>query len=125
MNTNKELLFKEEVFQIVGCAFEVLKVLGHGFNEKNYENALTVEFRLKGISYRQQPHFVVEYKTHPVGEFIPDLIVFESIVADPKVRSHHRSRAGPMLNYLRICRLRAGLLLNLKHAKLEWERIVL
>jgi GxxExxY protein len=126
MNTNKELLFKEEVFQIVGCAFEVLKGLGHGFNEKNYENALTVEFSLKGISYRQQPHFVVEYKTHPVGEFIPDLIVFGSIVVDPKVidriTDHER---GQMLNYLRICRLRVGLLLNFKHAKLEWERIVL
>jgi len=118
MNTNKELLFREEVFQIVGCAFEVLKVLGHGFHEKNYENALTVEFGLKSISYRQQPHFVVEYKAHPVGEFIPDLIVFDSVVVDPKVieriSDHER---GQMLNYLRISRLRVGLLLNFKPCK--------
>src|SRR5215204_3327525 len=100
MDTNRELLFREEVFQIVGCALEVLKVLGHGFNEKNYENALSVEFRLKNIPYRQQPHFVVEYKAHPVGEFIPDLIVFGSLVVDPKVidriTDHER---GQMLNY--------------------------
>ena len=49
MNTNGSLLFKDEVFQIVGCAFEVLNTLGHGLNEKLYENALTVEFGLKGV----------------------------------------------------------------------------
>jgi GxxExxY protein len=104
MNTNTELLFKEEVFQIVGCAFEVLKVLGHGLNEKNYENALTVEFGLKNIPYRQQPRFVVDYKQCPVGEFVPDLIVFGKIIADPKVLDRITDHeCGQMLNYLRVC----------------------
>jgi GxxExxY protein len=50
MDTNNEkLLAKEEVFQIVGCAVEVLNALGHGLLEKAYENALTVEFRLQSI----------------------------------------------------------------------------
>ena len=45
MDTNDEkLLLKEEVFQIVGCAIEVLNTLGHGLVEKPYENALVVEF---------------------------------------------------------------------------------
>lgn len=106
MNTNDELLWKEEVFQIVGCAFEVLNTLGHGLNEKNYENALTVEFGLRGIPYRQQPRFVVDYKMHPVGEFVPDLIVFGKVIADSKVvdriTDHER---GQIINYLRICKL--------------------
>ena len=119
MNTNGSLLFKEEVFQIVGCAFEVLNTLGHGLNEK-------FEFGLKGIPYRQQPRFPVACKGHHAGEFVPDLIGLGAVIVDAKVidriTDHER---GQMLNYLRICGLRVGVLLNFKHAKLDWERIVL
>ena len=58
MDTNKhELLLKEEVFQVVGCAMEVLNTLGHGLLEKPYENALAVELQQKGIPYLQQAPF--------------------------------------------------------------------
>ena len=54
MDTNTgKLLAKGEVFQIVGCAIEVLNGLGHGLVEKPYENALVVEFGLRNISFRQ------------------------------------------------------------------------
>ena len=127
MDTNdRELLSKKEVFQIVGCAIEVLNTLGHGIVEKPYENALVVEFRLRNIPYRQQPLFDVLYKGNKVGLFIPDLIAFDAVVVDTKVidriTDHER---GLMLNYLRITKLRVGVILNFKHAKLEWERIVL
>ena len=123
MDTNEEkLLFKEEVFQIIGCAIEVLNTLGHGIVEKPYENALVVEFGLRQIPFKQQPAFDVLYKGQRVGAFVPDLIVFNSIVVDTKVIDHER---GLMLNYLRITNLRVGVILNFKHRKLEWERIVL
>jgi GxxExxY protein len=127
MNTNNEkLLAKEEVFQIVGCAIEVLNTLGHGLLEKPYENAWAVEFGLRNIPFRPQPFFEVLYKEYKVGLFIPDLIAFDAVVVDTKVidriTDHER---GLMLNYLRITKLRVGVMLNFKHAKLEWERIVL
>jgi GxxExxY protein len=130
MNTNRErselLLFKNEVFQIVGCAIEVLNNFGHGLLEKPYENALAVEFSLRAIAFRQQPPFDVLYKGHKVGLFVPDLIAFDSIVVDTKVidqiTGHER---GLMLNYLKITGLRVGVILNFKHAKPEWERIAL
>lgn len=50
---NTELLLKQEVYRIVGCALEVLNALGHGLNEKPYENALAVEFRLQQILFAQ------------------------------------------------------------------------
>ena len=54
MDTNSgKLLAKEEVFQIVGCAIEVLNALGHGLVEKPYENALVVEFGLRNVPVRQ------------------------------------------------------------------------
>jgi GxxExxY protein len=127
MDSNENrLLLKEEVFQIVGSAIEVLNTLGHGIVEKPYENALAVEFRLRQIRFRQQPSFDVLYKGQNVGLFIPDLIVFDSVIVDTKVidriADHER---GLMLNYLRITNLRVGVILNFKHRKLEWERIVL
>ena len=128
MDTNRAevLLLKTEVFQIVGCAIEVLNTLGHGLLEKPYENALVVEFRLRKIPFRQQPSFDVVYKGQKIGVFVPDLIAFDSVVVDTKVieriTDHER---GLMLNYLRITRPRVGVILNFKHRKLEWERIAL
>jgi GxxExxY protein len=126
MNNQATLLYKDEVFQIVGCAIEVLSTLGHGIVEKPYENALVVEFQLRGIPFRQQPIFDVFYKGNKVGVFVPDLVTFEAVVVDTKVidkiTDHER---GLMLNYLRITNLRVGIILNFKHRKLEWERLVL
>ena len=53
MDTNREeaLLLKTEVFQIVGCAIEILNTLGHGLLEKPYENALVVEFVLRKFPF--------------------------------------------------------------------------
>ena len=69
MSADKHKLFlREEVHQIVGCAIEVLNVLGHGLLEKPYENALAVEFGLQGIPFQQQPRFQVVYKNVNVGE---------------------------------------------------------
>jgi len=127
MNTNNEkLLLKAEVFDVVGCAIEVLNTLGHGLVEKPYENALVVEFLLRKIPFQQQRSFDVLYKGHKIGLFVPDLIAFNSLVVDTKVidqvTDHER---GLMLNYLRITSLRVGVILNFKHSKLEWQRIAL
>ena len=111
---------------MVGCAIEVLNTLGHGLVEKPYEHALVIEFLLRKIPFKQQPPYDVLYKGHKIGLFIPDLIVFDSLVVDTKVidkiTDHER---GLMLNYLRITALRVGVILNFKHRKLEWERIAL
>ena len=84
MDTNQKptLLLKEEVYSIVGAAMEVLNELGHGFNEKPYENALVVEFQLRNIPYVEQPNYQMSYKGRPIGLFIPDLIAFEAVVVD-------------------------------------------
>ena len=126
MDTNSEkLLLKDEVFQVVGCVIEVFTI-GHGLVEKPYEHALVIEFLLRKIPFKQQPPYDVLYKGHKIGLFIPDLIVFDSLVVDTKVidkiTDHER---GLMLNYLRITALRVGVILNFKHRKLEWERIAL
>src|SRR5271167_1306279 len=78
------LLYKEEVYQIVGAAIEVLNGLGHGLHEKPYENALVVEFGIRGIPLLQQQRFDVIYKAVKVSEYVLDLMVHGKIVVDVK-----------------------------------------
>ena len=127
MNANEhELVLGEEVYAIVGCAIEVLNVRGHGLHEKIYENCLCVEFRLRGIPFTKQARQQVMYKGEIVGEYVPDLVVQKEVIVDTKtierITDHDR---GQMLNYLRITGLPVGVILNFKHARLEWERLVL
>src|SRR5665213_1830721 len=126
MDANEELLLKSEVYQIVGCAIEVLNELGHGLHEKPYENALVVEFGLRGVPCLQEGRYDVFYKKVKVAEYVPDVVAFGSVVVDTKVieaiTNHER---GQMLNYLKITGLKVGVVLNFKRAKLEWERMVL
>ncbi len=131
MDTNRHesedsILHRDLVFRIVGCAFDVVKDVGHGLHEKPYENALVLAFQDAGISVQQQIAFPILFKTRQVGEYIPDLIADGAVIIDTKVidriTDHER---GQMLNYLRITGLRVGLIINFKRAKLEWERVVL
>ncbi len=127
MDTDQHrFLFKEETHQVIGCAMEVLNALGHGLLEKPYENAMCVEFAQRGIPFRQQPRYDILYRAVKVGEYIPDLIVFNKVVVDTKtidqITSHE---TGQILNYLRITGLHVGLILNFKYAKLDWQRLAL
>jgi GxxExxY protein len=110
---DSKLLSGPETHDVLNCSFEVLNELGHGLNKKLYENALTVEFRRRRIAYDQQRRFEVRYKAEYVGEFAPDLIAFGCVIIDTKVvdniTNHER---GQMLNYLRICNLRVGLVVK-------------
>ena len=121
-----KLIFKAETEKLIGLAFEVLNEIGHGLNEKIYENSLTVLFWQNVIAFDQQRRFPVLFREVQVGEFVPDLIAYGSVIVDAKVidriTSHER---GQMLNYLRITKLKVGLILNFKNPRLEWERIVL
>jgi len=111
---------------IIGAAFEVLNVLGHGLHEKPYENALLVELRLRGIAVEQQRRFQILHKTVQVGEYVPDLMASSSVIVDTKVLDRITEvERGKMINYLRITKLRVGLIVNFHKPKLEWERVVL
>ena len=122
---NTRFLLKEETHRIIGCAFEVLNAIGPGFYEKVYENALVVDFRLLGIVFNQQRRFDITYKQTVVGFYIPDLIVFDQIIVDCKtIERIGEEERGKMINYLKVTGLRVGLILNFKHAKLEFERVV-
>jgi GxxExxY protein len=127
MNANQtKVLHKELSFGIVGAAMEVLNTLGHGLNEKVYENALVAELNLRGLTVSQQKRFEVLYKSVLVGEYIPDLVVNDKVIVDTKViEAVSDAELGQVMNYLRIARLELGIILNFRRPKLEYRRVAL
>lgn len=104
----------------------VLNTLGHGFAEKVYENALAVGFDLQNIYFTKQPVLNVNYKDVNVGQYIPDFIVDDKVIVELKtVDKIGNNETGQILNYLKARGLEVGLILNFKHAKLDWKRVVL
>lgn len=124
MNTNghesEKILFRDEVFRIVGCAMRVSNALGPGLLEKPYENALFVEFEDAGIPCEQQKRFQIFYKNKVVGEYCPDLIAYGKIIIETKsiARISDIERAQT-LNYMRLTGLRVGLIFNFQ--KTNWN----
>jgi len=121
-----EIIEKELVYKIVGCAIKVHNELGCGLREKTYERALCLEMDSQQIQYSKQMKFPVYYQSVLIDEYIPDLLVDNKIIIEIKtaesIVDEHR---GQLLNYLRIAGIKVGLIINFNHPKLEWERLVL
>ena len=110
---------------IIGAAMAVLNELGPGLDEKIYERALVIELRKRGHDLERQKSFSVHYSGELVGTLIPDTIVDGVVMADPKVvETFSDTHVRQMIGYLAITKLKLALLLNFKHAKLQWKRIV-
>lgn len=112
--------------KIIGAAMEVLNTLKPGLDEKLYENALVIELQERGMTSDQQKQYPVRYKDRSIGRLTPDLIVDGRVVVDTKVVTEFsEAHVAQMIGYLTITSLEVALLLNFKHAKLIWKRIVL
>ncbi|MCK8604075.1 GxxExxY protein [Desulfoferrobacter suflitae] len=127
MNTNeREYIESDLTYKVVGCAMAVVNVLGHGLREKTYERALCVEFENQGLSFQQQHIYPIYYRNQHIDDYIPDLEVESRLIVEVKtVDRIVDEHIGQVLNYLRISDLEAGVILNFKHPKLEWKKIVL
>ena len=110
---------------IIGAAMKVLNALKPGLDEKLYENALVIELIKRGHRVDQQKIFQVHYETQLVGTLVPDLIVDDLVVVDPKVATAFtETHVAQLTGYLAITNLQLALLLNFKFSRLAWKRIV-
>lgn len=120
-----ELIHKELSESIIGAAMKVLNALRPGLDEKLYENALVIELRKRGHKVEQQRELPVHYDGQLIGTLIPDLIVDDLVIVDPKVvPAFNETHLAQMLGYLNITQLNLALLINFKFAKLDWKRVV-
>ena len=111
--------------RIIGGAQRVSSVLGTGFLEKVYENALCFELRRAGLGVEQQKPLEVRYEDQVVGSYVTDLLVSNRVLVELKavwrLESIHQMQC---IHYLRATGLRLGLLINFGRPRLEWQRMV-
>ena len=122
-----ELLYKEEVFRIVGAAIEVHRELGCGFLEAVYQEALEIELMDNQIAFQSQPELNIKYKDRVLQKkYNPDLICFQEIIVEIKALDQLSGKEeSQILNYLKASGIRVGLLINFgSTGKLEWNRFV-
>ncbi len=100
-------------YRIIGAALEVHRALGPGLLERVYEDALCVELTDRNIQFERQKHIGVQYKGQDVGNYVVDLIVEKRAIIEVKAVSRLAPvHTAQLINYLKICNLRAGLLIN-------------
>jgi GxxExxY protein len=120
-----EMDTNELTYKVRGAIFEVNSILGHGFLEKVYENALMVELRLRGIKAESQVPIEVTYKGEEVGEYVADIIIEDQIILELKaIDSLQKIHEAQLLNYLKATEYKLGFLVNFKHPKAEIKRFV-
>jgi GxxExxY protein len=111
--------------EIIGAAMEVLNALKPGLDEKLYERALTIELTHRGHVLSMQRSFPVFYHRELIGNLVPDLIVDNAVIVDPKVVAcFTETHVAQMIGYLNITALDLALLINFKNARLEWKRVL-
>jgi len=110
---------------IIGSSFEVANVLGRGFVEKVYANALMLELEDKGIGVRREVPIQVFYKKRIAGDFFADLFVEETVLVETKAAgSLNNLHMAQCLNYLKASGLSLCLLINFGAASVQVKRIV-
>jgi len=126
-NLVSNLILKDEVFAVVGAAMEVHTVLGHGFLESVYQEALEHELKNRAIPYVAQSSLPITYKEHLLTiHFIPDLLVYGQIIVELKAVSRlDSSHEAQVINYLKASKCPVGVLINFGSPSLQWKRLVL
>jgi len=121
----RKIIHEELSRIIIGIAMEVLNELRPGLDEKLYERAMVIELRRRGHTVSIQSSFPVFYRAELIGNLVPDLIVEDAIIVDPKVVScFTETHVAQMIGYLNVTRLQLARLLNFKNARLDWKRVL-
>jgi len=119
------MIHEELSGEIIGAGMDVLNELRPGLDEKLYERAMIIELKRRGHTLSIQRAFPVFYRSELIGNLIPDLIVDDAVIVDPKVATYFTdTHVAQMLGYLNITALDLALLLNFKNARLEWKRVL-
>ena len=118
------LRYEQESYQIIGAAMKVHSILGPGFTEKVYQDALAIEFSERGIPFEREKEIHATYKGRVLdGIYKPDFICFDKIIVELKsvkeLDDVHRSQA---INYAKVAGYQLSLLINFGQSSLEKER---
>jgi len=121
-----ELIEKELTQKVIGAAMEVHKILGCGFLEAVYQEAMEIESELRGIRFSRQPEIRIQYKDRVLSKtYQPDLLIEDRLVVELKALDRISAvEESQLLNYLKATGKKVGLLINFGGRSLEWKRMV-
>lgn len=120
-----QLKYSDITEKILGAAFEVHPLLGHGFQEVIYQRALALEMSQRGLSFQRELEREIHYKDRPIGTRRVDFLVEDKVLVELKATTDLEAvHSAQLLNYLRAYRLEVGLLLNFGSSRLTFKRMV-
>ena len=121
-----ELIYKDEVYEIVGAAMEVHKELGCGFLEAVYQEGFLIELRGRKMPFEPQKQLPIYYKGKRLEkEYYADVVCYGKIIVELKALDRLTSKEeSQILNYLKASGLKVGVLINFGAKALEWKRFV-
>lgn len=122
-----ELLYEDLSYKLIGAAKEVYKELGRGFLESIYEDAFCYELDKLNIVYERQKELDVHYKNIIFErKFRADIIIENKILLENKVLKNITNiEEAQLINYLKICKIKVGLIFNYGSKRFEFMRRIL
>ncbi|MDI9529190.1 MAG: GxxExxY protein [Candidatus Cloacimonadota bacterium] len=124
MGNDQDFLFKNECYKIVGACMEVHKVLGCGFLESVYQEALAIELQQQGIPFEREKEFDITYKSLILPKtYKVDFLCYEHIIVELKALTQLTAdNTAQIINYLKASNLKVGLLINFGAPSLQHQR---
>jgi GxxExxY protein len=124
---SKKYPLQDESYEIIGICMEVHRILGKGFLEVVYKDALEYEFQERGIPYKREKLYKVPYKEIVLRhEFFADFVVYDDIILEVKaqkgiIEEHYKW----VINYLACSKCELGLIVNFGEDSLKTKRVIL
>jgi GxxExxY protein len=122
---NEQYKYSDIIAKIIGCAMEVHKILGNGFQEVIYQRALEREFILRGISFQREFEMPIFYKEEQIGtrrvDFLVEGVISIELKAITQLEDVHLAQA---INYLEAYDLEIGMLINFGAKSLQFKRLI-
>lgn len=122
-----KLIYEQEVYDIIGACYEVYNELHCGLAEPIYQEALELEFKLRGIPYLREVPLEVYYKGEKLRKrYVADFVCYDDIIIELKAAEEiTNDHIAQILNYLHITKSPLGVLVNFGNKrKLEWSRYI-
>jgi len=121
---NEQYKYSSLTEKIIGCAIEVHKILGNGFQEVIYQRALEMEMNLQGLKFSREFEMPIFYKNNRIGtrrvDFLVEDVISVEIKAVIQLEDVHLAQA---INYLEAYNLEIGLLINFGSKSLTFKRL--
>ena len=125
MTVNSKYKHSAITDKVIGCALQVHKILGNGFQEAIYQTALAIELELGKVHFKREVEMPIYYRERQIGTRRADFLIQDQVLVELKAISKlDDSHYAQMINYLEAFRLEIGLLINFGETSLRFKRFI-